>query len=85
MVVEGEDSWEDVMGVLRHHRLGGGLQHQADHLLDAADEEAVGGASYALPCEVLLQPLRPPPQEVQHLERHEHASPYDAQGQAPPP
>lgn len=86
VVIEGKDSGEDVVRGLRRHWLGGGFQHHANHLLDAANEEAVWGSSYALPCEVLLQPLRPPPQELQRsFQRDEHGRSYHTQAQPPLP
>jgi hypothetical protein len=71
VVVEGEDAREDVVGAVgARHWLGGGGHHERHHLADAADEEAVAGAPYPLPREVLLQPPRPPPQHLHQLHRH---------------
>lgn len=61
VMVEGEDSREDVVGV--SHGLGGGLPHQTHNLLEIPNEEPIRRPSYPLLGKVFLHLPRPPPQQ----------------------
>lgn len=61
VVIEGEDSGEDVVRE-RRDGLRGSVEHHGDEFVDVANEEAIRGASEALLREMTLDFHRSPPQ-----------------------